>query len=127
VTHIILNDGVTKAPIPAEIVKSKDYKKYHEWFYANITPLAVWDDTCPWAPKPKGKIGEFVINGIKLWVPRQYLLIGKNAPDGEQEDLLLSLIYPEMKPDIGKKEERDFEIVLYIDTCLKDNLICKYE
>jgi hypothetical protein len=117
VTHILLNDRVTQAPIPEDIVKSKDCKKYHEWFYSHLTPLAKWDDTCPWDTPPKGEIGEFIINGVKLWVPREYLLIGKNDPDGEQRDLLLSMIYPEMKPDIGKKEEGNFEIVVYISTC----------
>jgi hypothetical protein len=127
ITHIILNDGVTKAPIPKDIVKSKDCKKYHEWFYSHLTPLAKWGDTCPWAPKPKGEIGEFVVNGVKLWVPRSYLLFSKNETDGEQSGLLLSMIYPGIRPGIETQEKDNDEIVVHIHTCPIGNSSCKYD
>ncbi|MBA8667935.1 hypothetical protein H1Q59_08550 [Holosporaceae bacterium 'Namur'] len=64
ITHVVLNDGVSRVRIPEEIVKSKDCEKYHEWFYARANPLAVWNDRCPWSKPPKGEIGEFIVGVI---------------------------------------------------------------
>jgi hypothetical protein len=114
ITHITANDGVTQIKIPYEIVKSKDCNKYHEWFYSHMTPLSFLSDRCPWAKPPKSPIGEFVVNGEKFWVPRQYLWQDHLEPDGHVHSLHLMMIYPDMRPATGKPEERDMEVMVTI-------------
>lgn len=119
ITHIVLSDGITKIAIPPEIVKSKDCNKYHEWFHSHMTPLIIGSDRCPWTKKPKGPIGEFIINGEKFWIPRKYLWPDTQIPDGYHNDgMNLLMIYPDMTPPTGKQseDERNREILVSLNS-----------
>ena len=107
---ITLIDGKTSIEVPQDIVKQKDCQKYKEWFDKWATPMIVASNRCPWSKMPKGAIGEFEINGIKFYIPRNYLLFDKKEPDGETELVTLLMKYPNMTP-AGNAKERNMSYV----------------
>ena len=105
-----------KVVIPEEIVKAKDCKGYYEW--ANTRPefyhypeAAV---TCPWDNAPRGRIGKFIINGVKLNVPREYITFYAREPDGVIDGLALGMVYPEMRRILDAKEDFHNEISMFL-------------
>lgn len=109
ITHVRLNDGVTRVPIPEKIIRSKDCEAYHQWFYSHVTPLAKWSDRCPWAAPPTSSIGEFTVGGTKFWIPRKYLWPDQKEPDGETISMLMLLVYPDMTPVTNDDEKSKCE------------------
>jgi len=54
------------------------------------------------------KIGEFELNGVTLKIPREYLWLGKNKPDGEIKEgdtLHVMATYPEMNAGSANGEQ----------------------
>jgi hypothetical protein len=122
---VTLVDGKTKVEIPKDIVKQKDCKKYKEWLEKWATPMIIASDRCPWAKAPEGKIGKFEINGVKFYIPRDYLLFDKKEPDGETELVSLLMEYPNMTPAGYAKERNVFYVKVRIDGkdwCNKEKL-----
>jgi len=120
---VTLIDGKTKIEIPKDIVKQKDCKKYKEWLKRWATPMIIASDRCPWAKAPEGKIGKFEINGVKFYIPRDYLLFDKKEPDGETELVSLLMKYPNMTP-AGYARERD---VFYVKVRVDRKVWCTEE
>jgi len=92
-------DG-SKFYVPDDIVKSKDCVAFESWRDGLIRPGFVpTNPKCPWEPLRTG-IGEFIINGTSLRIPRGYLWQGGNDPDGmpHNNELYLMVDYPSMKP-----------------------------
>lgn len=101
-----------RVKIPDEVVKSQDCKKYYEWS-RNSGDMAAYLSNCPWRPKPKGRVGEFVMNGIKLNVPRKYIHGDKNEPDGIVDILYLMMLYPGMTaPDVYGPDKQQIDVNL---------------
>ena len=121
---ITLIDGKTSIEVPQDIVKEKDCKKYKEWLDKWATPMIIASDRCPWSKAPKSAIGEFEINGVKLYIPRNYLLFDKKIPDGNREAVVLLMKYPYMTPAGDDKEENVFHVSLRLfELCSKLPLI----
>jgi hypothetical protein len=114
--YIVMKDPYYRIEIPKDIVKSKDCKKFREWFDTNYPPVLglIPVVNCPWAAKPKSSIGEFIVNGVKFWIPRDYLWPNKMLPDGEDDVILMLMIYPEMSTSYDVKNNN--ELILKIHT-----------
>ena len=113
---ITLIDGKTSIEVPQDIVKEKDCKKYKEWLDKWATPMIIASDRCPWSKAPKSAIGEFEIKGVKLYIPRNYLLFDKKIPDGNTEGVVLLMKYPYMTPAGDDKERNVFHVSVLIDS-----------
>ena len=86
--------------VPDDIVKSRDCERYKEWYLTQSLvkhKVFLHIAKCPWR-KPFGEYGYFEINGVKLKVPRKDLdtFFDTDIPDGEETDLRLRFVYPEM-------------------------------
>lgn len=112
---VTLIDEKTKVEIPKDIVKQKDCKRYKEWLKKFATPMTIASDRCPWAKAPEGKIGKFDINGVKFYIPRDYLLFDKKEPDGDIGGVVLLMNYPDMTPAGNIKESSVFNVSVLID------------
>ena len=86
-------------------------------------------DRCPWSKTPKGEIGEFEINGVKLYVPRNYLLFDKKIPDGDTDGITLLMKYPDMTPAGDDPDSDSYHVMVSIDSpkmwgCCRDENEC---
>jgi hypothetical protein len=127
---IVSQDRSFKIEIPRDIVKAHDCKAYKEWLHKHATPMLISSDRCPWSKPPKGPIGEFEINGVKLYVPRNYLLFDKRIPDGDTDNLTLLMKYPEMTAAGDASGRNDYHVMVSIDSpkmwgCCKDFNECQ--
>jgi hypothetical protein len=113
---IVSQDRSFKIEIPRDIVKAHDCKAYKEWLHKHATPMLISSDRCPWSKPPKGPIGEFEINGVKLYVPRNYLLFDKRIPDGDIDNLTLLMKYPEMTAAGDEPGRNDYHVMVSIDS-----------
>lgn len=78
--------------VPPEIVKSKDCVAYKKFIHSLVRPGFVPSDDCPWIKV--GKIGYFVLRGVKFAIPRDYLWLGSKEPDGVVDVLDFMFEYP---------------------------------
>ncbi len=66
----------------------------------------------PPAPPPEFK--NFIINGVKFKIPRDYLFSGKNEPDGEVDGVSIIVTYPDFTPSF-KGARNDDKVLVSID------------
>lgn len=88
-----------KFKVPEEIIKSKDCDAFYKFRDSKIPIPYGANIYCPW-DKVASK-GEFVLNGLKLEIPREYMWQERNRPNGEVkkgESIYLMIDYPSMKP-----------------------------
>jgi|GEM_PF-3476498 len=90
--YIVGAYGAIKIEVPAEIVKSKDCKKFEAFTEGLTRPGFVPNVDCPWAKV--GKIGYFVLDAVEFAVPREYLWQGSKDPDGISDGLYFMFKYP---------------------------------
>lgn len=93
--YIVNRYSGIKIEIPPEIVKNQDCVAYKKFIYSIVRPGFVPSDDCPWAKV--GKIGYFVINGVKFAIPRDYLWLGSKDPDGITTTLHFMFKYPDFE------------------------------
>lgn len=118
--HAYITSPAGPIKIPDEIVKEHDCVKYKAFVESLIRPGFVPDVSCPWAKV--GPIGHFVINGVKLDVPRGLLGVDKNQADGNTSDLWLLVEYPQMAA--YKDEDKTLSILM---TDVKRFQICNFQ
>jgi len=96
--YITNYDGSAKFRIPDEIIRSKNCIKYQEFVHSLAAPTFVPSDKCPWKWDKVSAIAHFTMNGVKFEVPREYLMVGRNHPDGENDFISIQVQYPNMNP-----------------------------
>jgi hypothetical protein len=101
------------------IVLPQNCQKYKEWLVGNIPPM-LWPNQggCPFDPIPADPIGHFIINGVKLDIPREYIIFEPYQPDGAVSGISMRMQYPMMKPatDMPWEEGRDYNVIVSIES-----------
>jgi hypothetical protein len=90
-----------RVAIPDRIVFNKDCKALKEWgSKQGIPQIGLATETaCPWRKKSVTKYSNFIMNGVKIRVPKEELVFQEE--DGEQQAIYIELYYPEMKKRPG--------------------------
>jgi hypothetical protein len=105
--------------VPYDIVKKQDCTSYKAWAEAT-SPFLFDQKPCPWnTPITGDAIGNFIVNDIKFTVSRKYLYleyITGWTQDGNQKELLLAFIYPNLTPMAEEDWSKDnhYEVNLSI-------------
>jgi hypothetical protein len=127
--YLVSYDRSMRIEVPYDIVKAQDCKRYKEWIGDNFSPLVLRADRCPWRQPIKGPIGEFVLNGVKLYIPRAYLLFDKNQPDGEVDGsmLLLLMQYPDMGVVLNdaKNDDSHVQVTIHSSKEIREEKNCR--
>ena len=92
-------DNTYRIAIPDRIVFNKDCEALREWgSKQGIAQVALATETaCPWRKENKSKYNYFIMNGVKLRVPKVELLFQED--DGKNGIIFIEIYYPEMTVD----------------------------